>query len=180
MRHRRRNKPLHAGFCWPSQAGGRAGPRKSAYVLRVKVKLPAAEELSLILLPDVHRPSFVSILLHRGDDWQSNKRVMLLHLITARHLHWTLRAIWQPWHGGDLLCQINTSPRIYIVAATMPLPVHWISKCFQVDCRLKKTQNVNCIYYIVFNIAVIMLCVVLRRGEAITWTRNVGFNAEQD
>lgn len=110
------------------------------YASKWNCQLP--KELSLILLPDVHRPSFVSILLHRGDDWQSNKRVMLLHLITARHLHWTLRAIWQPWHGGDLLCQINTSPRIYIVAATMPLPVHWISKCFQVDCR-SKNKNIK-------------------------------------
>lgn len=139
MHRRRRNKQLRGGFRWPlagrerERVGERARgtPQVCICFTRQSEIASCRKGLSLILLPDVHGPSFVSILLHRGDDWQSNKRVMLLHLITARHLHWTLRAIWQPWHGGDLLCQINTSPRIYIVAATMPLPVHWISKCFK-------------------------------------------------
>lgn len=73
---------------------------------------------SLILLPDVGSLCFT--ILSYQNDWQSNKRVMLLHLIMPRHLHWTLRGIWQPWHAGDLLCQINTSPRIYIVVLTIP------------------------------------------------------------
>lgn len=73
---------------------------------------------SLILLPDVGSLCFT--ILSYQNDWQSNKRVMLLHLIMPRHLHWTLKGIWQPWHAGDLLCQINTSPRIYIVVLTIP------------------------------------------------------------
>lgn len=145
----------------PSQAErvGGGGDTKSLhmfYASKWNCQLP--KELYLILLPDVHRPSFVSILLHRQDDWQSNKRVMLLHVITARHLHWTLREIWQPWHGGHLLCQINTSPRIYNVAATMPLSVHWISKCFQVDCRLREKKSGNCIILFLISLS-LLFCV---------------------